>query len=148
MVVVDRDDREVPLEPRVDADERLHEVAVVLLLEQVHDDFGVGLGRERVALGDELLAQLAVVLDDAVEHDRELARVAADERMRVLLGDAAVRRPARVTETVVRDGAVRAGRVDQILELADRADVVEPVRPRAARCRRSRSRGTRAGAAR
>ena len=54
MVVVDRDDREVALEPRIDARERLREVAVVLLLEQVDDDFGVGLGRERVAGGDQL----------------------------------------------------------------------------------------------
>ena len=44
------------------------------------------------------LAQLAVVLDDPVEDDRELAAVAAGERMRVPLGDAAVRRPARVAE--------------------------------------------------
>ena len=74
MVVVDRDDREVALELRVDARERLREVAVVLLLEQVDDDFGVGLGRERVAGGDELVAQLHVVLDDPVEDDRELGR--------------------------------------------------------------------------
>ncbi len=50
VVVVDRDDREVALEQRVDAHERLGEVAVVLALEQVDDNLGVGLGGERVAL--------------------------------------------------------------------------------------------------
>ena len=49
------------------------------------------------------------------------------ERMRVCLGDGAVRRPARVAEAVVRVGAVRAGLVLQVLEIPDRADVVEAV---------------------
>ena len=61
------------------------EIAVVLALEQVHDDFGVGLGRERVPVVEQLRLQLAVVLDDAVEHDRDLRGVAAGERVRVLL---------------------------------------------------------------
>ena len=49
VVVVDGDDREVALELRVDALDGLGEIAVVLLLEQVDDDLGVGLGGERVA---------------------------------------------------------------------------------------------------
>ena len=73
LVVVDRDDREVPFELRVDAAERLREIAVVLLLEQVDDDLGVGLGRERVTALGQLRPQLAVVLDDPVEDDREAA---------------------------------------------------------------------------
>ena len=44
MVVVDDDEREVPLEPRVDGAHGLDEVAVVGVLEQVRDDLGVGLG--------------------------------------------------------------------------------------------------------
>ena len=47
--------------------------------------------------------------------------------MRVLLGDAAVRRPARVAEPVVRRGPVRPRCVDEVLEVADGAHVVEPV---------------------
>src|SRR5262245_43185657 len=40
-----------------------------MLLHQVCDDLGVGLGRELVALFDELLLQGKVVLNDAVVHD-------------------------------------------------------------------------------
>ena len=74
LVVVDGDDREVALELRVDAAERLREIAVVLLLEQVDDHLGVGLGGERVAALGQLLAQLEVVLDDPVEDDRQPVR--------------------------------------------------------------------------
>ena len=56
MIVVDHDDREVAFEQRIDARERRGEIAVVLALEQVHDDLGVGLGAERVTLGDQLRA--------------------------------------------------------------------------------------------
>ena len=44
-----------------------------MALDEVHDDLGVGLRAERVAVGDERLLQLAVVLDDPVEDDREPA---------------------------------------------------------------------------
>ena len=84
MVVVDDDEGEVPLEACVGAAHGFDEVAVVGVLEQVRDDLGVGLGAERVAGGEQLVAQLAVVLDDPVQHDRELAVVARLERMRVL----------------------------------------------------------------
>jgi len=122
---MDRDDREVALELRVHASECLHEIPVVFALEQVHDHFGVGLGLEPVALRKQVLAQLAVVLDDAVEHDRELPLFAARQRMRVRLGDSTVCRPARVTETVPRGRAVRPSSVDEILQVADGAYVVE-----------------------
>ena len=58
----------------------LHEIALVVRLDQVRDRLGVRLGGKRVALGEQALAELAVVLDDAVEHDRELAAVAAGKR--------------------------------------------------------------------
>ncbi len=45
--------------------------------------------------------------------------------MRVLLVDCAVGRPARVTETVIRRGAIRAGGVLQKLKVAHRAHVFE-----------------------
>ena len=96
-----------------------------MAFDQVDDDLGVGLGAEGVALGLECLLQLAVVLDDSVQHDRELAVVATGERVRVLFGDRSVRRPARVPEPGRRDGAVLAGRVLQETEVPDRAHVVE-----------------------
>ena len=98
VVVVDDDEREVTLELVEGEPDRLDEVALVVALDEVGDRLGVGLGAEGVPLRDEALRELAVVLDDAVEHDRELRRVAAGERVRVRLGHAAVRRPARVAE--------------------------------------------------
>src|SRR5437773_8130430 len=80
-----------------------------------------------MAVGLEGRAQLAVVLDDAVEHDRELRAVAADERVRVRLGDCAVSRPARMAEARGRDGAVGTGGLLEVLEIADGADVLETI---------------------
>ena len=76
----------------------------------------------------ELFAQLAVVLDDPVEDDRELAFVAAGQRVRVVLVHAAVRRPARVAEPGRRRSS-RSGRppLRGSAEVADGADVLEPV---------------------
>ena len=51
--------------------------------------------------------------------------VAAGERVCVLLGDAAVRRPARVAEARWSRRAVRPGARLQVVERADRANVVE-----------------------
>src|SRR5207253_2644667 len=73
----------------------------------------------------ELGLELPVVLDDAVEHDRELALVAAGERVRVVLGHAAVGRPARVPEPGRRLRAVRAHGALEVREVADRAHVLE-----------------------
>ena len=98
VVVVDDDEGEVALELAVGLARRLEQVAVVVALDQVDDHLGVGLGVEDVALGLERRLQLAVVLDDPVQHDRELVLVAAGERMRVLLVDGAVGGPARVAE--------------------------------------------------
>ncbi len=98
VVVVDDDEGEMPFELEVGAADGLHEIALVVRLDQVRHRFGVGLGGEVVALLDEALAQLPVVLDDPVEDDRQLRALAAGERVRVLLGDAAVRRPAGVAE--------------------------------------------------
>src|ERR671932_587795 len=49
-------------------------------IDEVRDDLGVRLRAERVPVGLERAAQLAVVLDDAVEDDRDLALVAAGQR--------------------------------------------------------------------
>ena len=72
-----------------------------LLLQQVRHDLGVGLGAEGVAAILKLAAQVAVVLDDAVVDDRQAAG-AVEVRVGVLVGDAAVGRPAGVAEP---DGA-------------------------------------------
>ena len=75
----------------------------------------------------ELFAQLAEVLDDAVQDDRELLVVAGGQRMRVQLGDPAVRGPAGVAEPGGRLGAIRLGGVLQELQIPDRAHVFEAV---------------------
>ena len=82
------------------------QIAVEVALDEMRDGLGVGLGAQDVAVGRELLAQLDVVLDDAVVHDRDLAG-AVDVRMRVLLARLAVRRPARVADA---DAARRPAR--------------------------------------
>ena len=77
----------------------LEAVVLPFLLDQVRDDFGVGLGLELVPFGDQLALDLEVVLDDAVVHDDDAAGAVA-VRMGVLLGRTAVRGPARVAEAV------------------------------------------------
>ncbi len=77
--------------------DRLGEVALVGLLDQVGDRLGVGLGRQGVAAGLEAVAQLAEVLDDPVVDDRDLAR-AVLVGMGVEVVGPAVRRPAGVRQ--------------------------------------------------
>ena len=67
---MDDDEGEVALELAVHLPHGLDEVTVVVALDEVHDRLGVRLGREDVALGLEGLLELAVVLDDAVQDDR------------------------------------------------------------------------------
>ena len=74
VIVMDDDEREVSLEVVEREPDGLDEIALVVPLDQMGDGLRVGLGRERVAVGREALLELAVVLDDAVEDDRELAR--------------------------------------------------------------------------
>ena len=127
LVVVDDDEREVALEAREHRAHGLDEIAVVERLEQVRNYLGIRLGAEAVASRLELGLELAVVLDDSVEHDRELAVVAAGERVGVLLVHHSVRGPAGVAEAGCRVRAVRAYGSLQVGEVADRADVGEPV---------------------
>jgi hypothetical protein len=54
-----------------------------VVVDAMRDDLGVGLGGERRSRALQLGAQLVVVLDDAVVHDRE--PVLGDVRMRVAL---------------------------------------------------------------
>ena len=74
-----------------------------VMVDQVGDDFGVGLRGELVAQRTQAFALRLVVLDDAVVHQRQFA--VTDVRMRVVFGDAAMRGPARVADA---EGGVEA----------------------------------------
>ena len=95
-------------------------VLLQILLDQVGDDFGVGLGAKDVPFGDKLLLEGQVVLDDPVVDDHQIAG-AVRMRMGVLLGGPTVRRPAGVPqphgpgEVRSPDGAL------QLFDLPDRA---------------------------
>ena len=108
------------LEPLERLGRGLLQVALVVALDQVSDGLGVGLRAQDVPCRAQLLAQLDVVLDDAVVHDGDLAR-AVDVRVGVLLARLAVRRPARVPDAHAPGDRDRADRVAQVDELADPA---------------------------
>jgi hypothetical protein len=122
---MDHDEGEVALERGVRLAHRLDEVARVVALDEMGNDLGVGLGRERMVVREERFLQFTEVLDDAVEDDRELVVDARGERMRVFVGDLAVRRPARVPNARRRVGSVEARFGLELVEVADRAHVVE-----------------------
>ena len=92
------------------------------------DHLGVSLRRELLALGDELAADLAVVLDDPVEDDRDILVVAGQERMRILFGDPPVRRPTRVPDSGGRAGR-SPGSALELLKLSHGFDQLEAVGP-------------------
>src|SRR5262249_44095236 len=88
-------------------------------VDEVGDDLGVGLRGERAPLGDELGAQRAVVLDDAVVHHadaRDLVRVG------VLVGGLAVGGPAGVADAELPRRRRGAQQALQGVELAAAAD--------------------------
>ncbi len=93
------------------------------------DDFGVGLGDELVAVGDELGLEGEVVFDDAVVDDDEGAGAVA-VGVGVLFGGAAVGGPAGVADA---EGAVDGGVGDDGLEVAELAGGAAELRGR--RCR-------------
>jgi hypothetical protein len=90
---------------------------VQVLLDEMGNDLGVGLSGEAVALGDELLLQRKVVLDDAVVDDDDLAGAVA-VRMRVFFGGAAVSGPASVADAV---GAVEWLEADGLFQVSQLA---------------------------
>ena len=92
-------------------------VGLQVLLDQMGDDFGIGLGAELVAFVDQLLLQADVVLHDAVVHDNDLAGAIA-MRMGILFGGTAVRGPARVADAV---GAVERLQPDDLFQVAQLA---------------------------
>jgi hypothetical protein len=98
VVVVDDDEGEVALELLVGLDHRLGQITAVVPFDEMSNDLGIGLGAEAVSLGLEGILELAEILDDPVQDYGGLLVVAAGQWMRVLLGDAAVRGPARMAE--------------------------------------------------
>ena len=124
------------------------------MVDQMGDDFGVGLACEGIALGLQLGAQLVVVFDDAVVDERDatgrrLARAGTVREVRVRVVDCrcAMRRPARVSDAgaalhlVMGDAGLELGhargtpRAPQFAALMDRdtagvvAAVLEPLQP-------------------
>ena len=73
VLAVEDDEREVPFQLGVGGAHRRDEVALVVALDEVRDDLGVRLGRELVALLEQRRLQLAVVLDDPVEDEVDVA---------------------------------------------------------------------------
>src|SRR5438477_9079507 len=67
---------------------------------------GIGIRGEFVAGALQALADRLVVLDDAVMHQRQVAR---DMRMRIALGRRAMRRPARMRDAGLAGDVLRAG---------------------------------------
>ena len=65
--------------------------------DQVGENLGVGLGLENMAFLFELGPEREVVFDDAVVHKHEAPAV-VEMRMSVLVGDAAMGGPARMTD--------------------------------------------------
>ncbi len=73
LVTAEHGDGEGTAQPGHGTLHRLEQVAVVVAVDEVGDDFGVGLGDEVVAGGLQLGAQLVVVLDDPVVHQADPA---------------------------------------------------------------------------
>ena len=104
VVLADHRQRVGALELRHRGAHRLEQVAerLQVVVDAMRDHLGVGLGAELVAAPLEVRAQLLVVLDDAVVHDRE--PVARDVRVRVALARHPVGGPAGVGDADLAGG--------------------------------------------
>ena len=100
-----------------DLADRLDEVAVQVMGDELGDDLGVGVAAEDDALGLQLPLEGGVVLDDAVVDDGDGA-VAAEVRVGVAVGGRAVRRPARVADAVAAGGGLLAQELRQVGDAA------------------------------
>ena len=148
LLAVGDQERKMALQLLVGRPDGIDERPAVRAAHEMGDHLGVSLRRELLALGGELAADLAVVLDDAVEDDRDIVVVAGQERMRILLGDPPMRRPPRVADPGGRRRPCCPALALEVLELADGLDQLEAVRPPTGRSRPSRSPGIRAAQAR
>jgi hypothetical protein len=85
MLAVSDHESEMAFEFGVRLGDGLNEVAGVVTFDQMNDDLGVRLRGEPVAVLLERILQLAEVLNDAVEDDRDLVLDATGQRVRVLV---------------------------------------------------------------
>ncbi len=116
-----QDEGEQPFDVRERATHRGRQaVAAALLLDEVGDDFRVGLGDERVPGRLQLALELQVVLDDPVVHDDD-AVLAVAVRMRILFRGTAVRCPARVSDAEFALDGITLEHLLEIGELAGAA---------------------------
>jgi len=99
---------------------------VQLLFNQVRNDFCICLGNKLVTLGRQLMLECQVVLHDAVVHDHNAAR-AVTVRMRIFLGGAAMRSPARVANAIGAFERTLANHLFQPAQLAGGAAQLQSV---------------------
>ena len=102
----------------------LFQIAGEVLLYQVRDDLGIGLGFELVAFRLQLPLQRQVILDDAVMHHDDVALTVA-VRVRVLLGGPPVRRPTRVPDAERAIHRIHADGFFKVAQLAGCAPYLE-----------------------
>src|SRR5690606_3268203 len=98
----------------------------VVVGDEVAKHLGVGLGGEGVALGEQEFFDRDVVFDDAVVNEHDLA-VAAEVRVGVGVGDAAVGGPARVRDADVAGEFLLGGVGGEVVHAADLFDQGYPV---------------------
>ena len=112
----------------------LKDVAVINAVDQVGDDFCVGLARKHVAFGFERGTQFVVVFDDAVVHQRHAARLAggicaravAEMWVRVVHGRRAMGGPTGVGNT---DQAFEMGGLHLLHQLGHARRAAGPLEP-------------------
>ena len=97
-----------------------------VLLDEVGEDLGVGLGQELMALFAQLLFQAEVVLDDAVMHHHD-APGAIAMRMGILLRRPAMGCPAGVADAVSAVDRIQPDSLFQVAQLAFGAADLQPV---------------------
>ena len=118
LLAVDNQKRKMALELAVGRSDGIDERPPVRAPHKMGNHLGVRLGRKHLAVRDELPADLAVVLDDAIEDNRDIVVIARHQRMSVILADPPMRRPARVADPGGRRGRA-PGLALEVLDLAD-----------------------------
>ncbi|MNM61389.1 hypothetical protein D3C81_726890 [compost metagenome] len=93
------------------------------VVQQVDDDFGVGLGAEYVAQALEFFTQFFVILDDTVVHHRQF--LAGEMRVCIMLGGRAVGSPAGVGNTQLACQRIGGYSGFQFADLADAATTLQ-----------------------
>ena len=142
LVLVEDRDRVGTVQARGGRAHGLEQVAVVERVDQMRDHLGVGLALEHIAAALQLGAQLVVVLDDAVVHQRDaagallrlLAGAMAEVRVGVVHRRRAMRGPARVRDAGAGGQSVL---IDLLLQLGHPSRAARALQ--AGLCRRLRA---------